>query len=63
MENHLQQNLYFVGETYTIADISLCAYTQVAHEAGIEMNAFQNIRKWLSRIAEQEGFIPMEPVS
>ncbi len=35
MEKHLSDRAFFVGERYTIADISLFAYTHVAHEGGL----------------------------
>lgn len=60
MNDHLQFNQYFVGDSYSIADISLYAYTHVAEEAGIDMSQFTNIPLWLSRIESQDNFIPMK---
>ena len=37
MERHLADRDYFVGSRYSLADISLYAYTHVADEGGFEM--------------------------
>ena len=37
MERHLASRTYLVGERYSIADISLYAYTHVAHEGGFDL--------------------------
>ena len=40
---------FLVGQSLTIADIALLAYTRVAHEGGFEMSARPNVRKWIAR--------------
>ncbi|MGL5943844.1 MAG: glutathione S-transferase family protein [Waterburya sp.] len=50
MEQHLSQNDFFVGSTYTIADIALYAYTHVADEGGFDLNQFPAILAWFKRI-------------
>ncbi len=37
MEAHLSGRAFLVGETMTIADIALLAYTRVAHEGGFDL--------------------------
>lgn len=59
MNDHLESNQYFVGDRYSIADISLYAYTHVAEEAGIDVTQYGNIRPWLNRIESQDGYIAM----
>jgi len=58
MEGHLSHNDFFVGG-YTIADIALFAYTQVAHEGGFPLDNFPKIRAWIERVKAQPGFIPL----
>ena len=53
MEHHLKGRGYFVGETCTIADIALYAYTHVAGEGGFDLDRYQAIRGWLDRVAGQ----------
>jgi glutathione S-transferase len=59
MEGHLARRAFFVGESYTIADIALYAYTHVAHEGGLDLGRFANIRAWLARVRGQPGHIPI----
>ena len=58
MEEHLSKHHFFVGD-YSIADISLFAYTQVADEGGFPLDGFPNIRGWIDRLKAQPGFAPM----
>jgi len=58
MEDHLGEHDYFAGDHFTIADISLYAYTHVADEAGIKLADFPKIQKWIKRVEERERFIP-----
>ena len=62
MESHLQDNDYFVGGQYSIADISLYGYTHVADEGGFDLVEYPAIRAWLDRVAAQSGHIAMAPV-
>jgi glutathione S-transferase len=57
MENHLRDRSFLVADSYTIADISLFAYTHVAPEAGFELAPYPAIRTWLERVATQPGHI------
>jgi glutathione S-transferase len=59
MEKHLATRDYFVGNSYSIADISLYAYTHVADEGGFSLDAFPAIRNWLARIAQWPGHVVM----
>jgi len=53
MERHLTGRRFLVGERYSIADISLYAYTHVAEEGDYDLGRYPNIRAWLDRIADQ----------
>ena len=57
MERGLEGRTFFVGERYSLADISLYAYTHVAHEGGFELDAYPGIRAWLERVAAQPGHV------
>ncbi len=60
MDDHLQQHGFCVGETYSIADIALYAYTHVAPEGGFELARFAAICRWLERVRQQPGHVPLE---
>jgi len=57
MEQHLRTRSFFVGDSYTIADIALYAYTHVAHEGGFDLAPFAAVRAWIARVADQPGHI------
>ena len=55
MERHLAGRTFLVGERYTLADISLYAYTHVAHEGELRPRAVPRDSGWLDRVAAQPG--------
>jgi glutathione S-transferase len=57
MESHLYGRAFLVGERYSIADISLYAYTHVADEGGFDLAAYPAVRAWLGRVASQPGHV------
>ena len=59
MEQQLSRTPYLVGEHYSIADITLYAYTHVAHEGGFDLTDYPAIRAWLARVASQPRHVPM----
>jgi glutathione S-transferase len=60
LERHLDDRGFLVGDAYTIADVSLYAYTHVAHEGGIELDDYPAIRAWLGRVASQPGHVAID---
>jgi glutathione S-transferase len=57
MEQHLRSHAFFVDERYTIADITLYAYTHVAREGGFDLSGFPAIQAWLDRVKAQPRHI------
>lgn len=56
MENHLSSGRdWFVGDSYSIADISLYAYTSAAEAIGFIVD--RNVRAWLERVERQERWM------
>ncbi len=60
MERHLDGRAFMVGDRYSLADISLYAYTHVAHEGGFDLDTYPAIRSWLERVAAQPGHIAID---
>jgi len=60
MEGHLRQHPFLVEDRYGIADIALYAYTHVADEGAVMLDAYPAIRTWLARVAEQPLHVAME---
>ncbi|MFT5399509.1 MAG: glutathione S-transferase [Gammaproteobacteria bacterium] len=59
LERQLAQQLFITGSQFTIADISLYAYTHVAADGGFDLSRYPAIQAWLLRIAALPGYIPM----
>jgi glutathione S-transferase len=59
LEEGLRGRSYLVANRYSLADISLFAYTHVAHEGGFDLAPYPNIRGWCDRIASQPGWTPI----
>lgn len=57
MERHLAGREFLVGDRYSIADISLYAYTHVAPEGGFTLEPYPAVREWLARVAAQPGHV------
>lgn len=59
MEEQLSRSSFLVGDSLTIADISLFAYTHVAHEGGFDLEGYPNILNWINRIQALPHFVTM----
>jgi glutathione S-transferase len=57
IERHLAGREFLVGDRYTVADISLYAYTHVADQAGIDLAEFPAVEAWLARVAAQPAHV------
>ncbi|MEO5634809.1 glutathione S-transferase family protein [Gaiella sp.] len=60
MERYLENRAFFVGERYSIADITLYAYTHVAHEGGFDLGGYPAISAWLDRVAARPGHVTID---
>lgn len=60
METQLAKTPYLTGDRYTIADVSLYAYTHVAHEGGFDLSAYPTVSAWLTRVASHPRHVTME---
>ena len=59
MDEHLEQNRYFVADSLSLADIALYAYTHVAEMGGFELTAYPAVSRWLGDVAAEPGYIEM----
>jgi glutathione S-transferase len=60
MEAHLDGRELLVGDSLTIADIALYAYTHVAHEGGFELGRYPAVRAWLDRVSAEPGHVAID---
>jgi glutathione S-transferase len=48
MEHQLALTRFLVGDTLSLADVSLLAYTRVAHEGGFHLEGYSSLRRWIA---------------
>ena len=60
LDTHLAGRQWLVGETMTVADISLYAYTHVADEGGFDLAPYPSVSAWLDRVAAQPAHVPID---
>jgi glutathione S-transferase len=60
MERHLDGRRYFVGDSLTLADVALYAYTHVAPEGGLDLEPYPAVRRWLERVAAEPGHVTID---
>ena len=59
MDDHLAEREWFVGDSPSLADIALYAYTHVAEMGCFRLHDRVNLRAWLERVAALPGYVPM----
>lgn len=57
LDAELGMRPYIAGENYSIADISLFAYTSRAEEAALSLQPYAHLRHWIARVQAQPGHL------
>jgi glutathione S-transferase len=60
LDSRLRESRWLVGDAMTIADISLYAYTHVAHEGEFDLAPYEGVRAWLDRVASEPGHVAID---
>ncbi len=60
LERHLASREWLVGDSYSVADIALFAYTHLGPEAGHDLAQFPAVSAWLARVRAQPGYFEMD---
>jgi glutathione S-transferase len=55
MEQSLAASRFLAGEAASLADLSLVAYTRVAHEGGFHLDGYAAIRRWIGETEKVLG--------
>ena len=59
LEDWLAGRAWLVDERYTVADIGVFGYVEIAPQGGYDMARFPAIRAWLDRVKAEPGWITM----
>jgi glutathione S-transferase len=57
LDKHLEERRFVVGNAYTVADISLFAYTHVSRDADVPLGDFRHVVAWIERVRAQPRFL------
>ena len=60
MDDHLKGRDWLVGDSISLADICLFAYTHVADEADFDLELYPNVIAWMERIMSLPNYVPMD---
>jgi glutathione S-transferase len=55
MEHQLAGTRFLIGDAFTLADVSLLAYTRVAHEGGFHLGGYASVRRWIGECEQRLG--------
>ncbi len=59
MERQLAETPFMAGDTASVADIALYAYTHDAGKGGFDLAAWPAVTAWLARIESDAGHVPI----
>lgn len=62
LENHLSQHEWLALNRPTLAECAVFPYVALAHEGGIQLNAYPGIGRWINRVKALPGFIGMPAI-
>ena len=60
LERHLATRDWLVHDSYSVADIALAAYVQMAPEVGHDFAQYPAVSGWLDRFRAQPGYLELE---
>ncbi len=60
MEAHLASRRFFVGETLSLADVALYAYTHVAGEGAFDLSLYPAVERWIAEVAAVPGHVAID---
>ena len=58
MEHQLATTPFLAGDAVSLADVSLLAYTRLAHEGGFHLDGYAALRRWIGETEKVLGLAP-----
>jgi len=52
LEQGLEASAFLAGDTVSLADVALVAYTRVAHEGGFSLDGYPKVKAWVGRVEQ-----------
>jgi glutathione S-transferase len=63
IDTHLEQQMWLVGKSPTIADIAIYPYLALAHEGHLDLSSYEHIQTWLTRFESLPNYQRMPGIS
>ena len=60
LDQHLEGRQWLAADGPTLADVANYSYIAHAPEGGVSLQAYPQVRAWLSRVEALPGFVPMQ---
>lgn len=60
LDAHLESRQFMLTSGYSIADIAVYGYVHVLEEAGLSMNDYPEIRRWVDCVSRTASYRPLE---
>jgi glutathione S-transferase len=60
VDGHLDGRDWLVGDSFSIADISVYGYVHLAEEGDFDLGQYPRVRAWIDRVAAVPGYVPLE---
>jgi glutathione S-transferase len=60
LDKHIAQHAFFAGDSYTIADVALYAYTHLAEQSEFDLSPFPALRDWMARVTAEPRHVAMD---
>ena len=57
LDRHLSNKEFLTEAGYTIADMSVYAYVHLANEAGVPLENFANVQRWINSVKAQPRYL------
>jgi glutathione S-transferase len=57
MNSRLASSAFIAAGTCTLADFALYPYTHWSDQAGIDLTAYEHVRRWLTRVEAEPRFL------
>lgn len=59
LNTHLGTRTFMLASGYSIADIALFGYVHLLEEAGLTLDNYPNVARWISNVTETDRFRPL----
>ena len=59
MEQQLTASRFLIGDTVSLADVALLAYTRLAHQGGFHLDGYAAVQRWIGEAEKSLGLAPL----